>query len=68
VSASLLHFFVRLLALGDCVASQCACYSWRLPPHRWVGDLWHSVEARKEVVRSSREGIVRGIVLTPREM
>jgi hypothetical protein len=25
-----------------------------------------SVEARKEIVRSSREGFVRGIVLTPR--
>jgi hypothetical protein len=53
------------VALGVCVASRCACYSWRLPPPRRLGGLW-LVEARKEIVRGSREGFVRGTVLTPR--
>ena len=41
-----------------------ACYSWRLPPPRWLGGC-ASVEARKEIVRCSGEELVRGIVLAP---
>jgi len=43
-----------------------ACYSWRLP-HLLDGLVaCDSIEARKEIVRCSREEIVRGAVLTPR--
>jgi hypothetical protein len=52
------------VALGVRVASRCVCYSWRLPPLDSLVDCG-SVEARKEIVRSSREGFVRRIVLTP---
>jgi hypothetical protein len=53
------------VALGVHVASRCAYYSWRLPPPRCLVDCG-SVETRKEIVHSSGEGFVRGIVLTPR--
>jgi hypothetical protein len=36
-----------------------ACYSWRLPPPRWLGGMV-SVEARKKLVRCSREELCEG--------
>jgi hypothetical protein len=36
------------------------CYSWRLPPPRWLGGL-HSVEAREKIVRCSGGGFMRGL-------
>ena len=46
------------MALGDRVASWCACYGLVARD---------SVEARKKFVRCSGEEFVRGIVLTARE-
>jgi hypothetical protein len=42
-----------------------ACYSWRLPPPRWLGSVI-SVEACKKIVRCSGEVIVRGVLCSPR--
>jgi hypothetical protein len=53
------------VALGVRVASRCACYFWRLQPPDGLVDCG-SVEARKDIVCSSGEEFVRGIVLTPR--
>ena len=44
-----------------------ACYSWRLAPLRRLGGLWTPFEARVKVVHGSGEGIVKGVVLAPRE-
>jgi hypothetical protein len=44
-----------------------ACYSWSLPPSRRLGG-GVSIEARKKLVHGSEQGIVRGILLTSREM
>ena len=41
-----------------------ACYSWRLSPPRRLGGEF---SARKKIVWCSREGFVRGTMLTPRE-
>jgi hypothetical protein len=42
-----------------------ACYSWRLPPPRWLGGLWVRRSLQKDCARLQRS-FVRGIVLTPR--
>ena len=42
-----------------------ACYSWRLP--LLDGLVVVSIEARKKLVRCSRELTVRGVLLAPRE-
>jgi hypothetical protein len=41
-----------------------ACYSWRLPPPRWLGGLWLH-RSSQEVCARLQRSFVRGIVLTP---
>jgi hypothetical protein len=41
-----------------------ACYSRRLPPPRWLGDLWLCRSSQEDCARLWRS-FVRGIVLTP---
>jgi hypothetical protein len=53
------------VALGGCLASR-GLVTLR-DCHLLDGLVVVSVEARKEIVRCSREEIVRGIVLAPRE-
>jgi hypothetical protein len=42
------------------------CYSWRLPPLRWLGDC-DAVEARKETVWCSEVDLFGDLVLIPVE-
>ena len=53
------------MALGVRVASRWACYSWRLPPPRWIGGngLLGSTRGDCAVLRRR---ICEGYVLTPR--
>jgi hypothetical protein len=41
-----------------------ACYSWRLPPPRWLGGVI-SVEAHKKLVRCSGEELYEGHCARP---
>ena len=55
-----------IVALGNHQVSGLICYSWRLPPPRWLGAL-DSIEHFKKIVKLPWKIGVRGIVLTSPE-